>query len=135
MAEIKIYLTLIGDDLDFAVITKSIGLQPTQVRDKNEILGNGKLFGHCEWGLETELIRTDDLSDIPDSFLSILPCEPEVLLSLAHVFQAQWNILILIRVTDSFPAVCFSPEFVKKAADIEATIGLDVYLLNGTEDG
>ena len=129
MAEIKIYLTLIGDDLDPDIITKTVGLQPTEVRDKNEILGNGRLFSHCEWGIESELIRTEDLSDIPDSFLRILPCGSEVLLNLAHEFNAQWNILILIRVTESFPAVYFSPEFVKKAADIEATVGLDVYLL------
>ena len=134
MAEIQVYLTLAGDEFDSNYVTNVIGLSPTHLRDKNELLGNGRLFGHCEWSIETELIHTDDLSDILDSFFSILPCNPDVLSSVARRVNAQWSILILIKAVDSFPAVYFSQKFLKIAAEIEADIGLDVYLLQNTDD-
>lgn len=67
MAEIQGYLTLIGDDFDTALVSKLIGRLPTYVREKAEVLGNGQLFGHCEWGVETELIETDDLPPVSNS--------------------------------------------------------------------
>ncbi len=37
MAEIKAYVTLIGDTFDTKNVTAMIGIQPDKVRDKNEI--------------------------------------------------------------------------------------------------
>ena len=135
MAEIKVYLTLIGDDFDPNYVTKEIGIRPVYVREKNEILGNGRLFGHFEWGIETELMQTDDLSNIPDQLISTIPCGLDVLLHIAQKCKAQWNVLILVNVYDSFPALYFSKDFIQVAGYIGATVGFDVYLhLNQDED-
>ena len=134
MAEIKIYLTLIGDDFDCNYVTRIVGLQPSTLRDKNEVLGNGREFGHYEWGIETDLIHTDDLSDIPDKFVLTIPCSSKQLFSLAAELKAQWHILFLVEVYDVFPALYFSAEFIKFAADIGAQFGFDTYLYQGIKN-
>ena len=128
MAEIKIYLTLIGEELSIDHVTKRVGIAPAYVRDKNEILGNGRLFGHYEWGIETELIHTDDIADYPDKFISTIPCGPDVLAGIAKECDAHWHIMILVNVYDDFPALYFSSEFIKTAGEIGAEIGFDVYM-------
>ncbi len=129
MAEMQGYLTLIGNDFDTKHVTEVIGQLPTYVREKTEILGNGRAFGHCEWGVETEMFDTYELPPICDALMNILKCPTQLLRQVAVDCNAQWHILFLVRITDDFPALIFSPDFVKFAADINAGIGFDGYLL------
>lgn len=79
MAKIQGYLTLIGDDFDTALVSKLIGRLPTYVREKTEVLGNGQLFGHCEWGVGTELIETFDLQPVSDLLREMINCPTQLL--------------------------------------------------------
>lgn len=130
MAEIQGYLTLIGDDFDTALVSKLIGRLPTYVREKTEVLGNGQLFGHCEWGVETELMEAEDFQPVSDSLRGMLDCSAELLKKAAHDYNAEWSILYYVEVYDDFPVIYFSQNFIQFSAEIGAHIGADVYLLN-----
>lgn len=137
MAKMRGYLTLIGDDFETKHVTEVIGQEPPYVRERNEVLGNGRPFGHCEWGVITEMFDSFDLSPISDTLMNILTCPTHLLRQVAIDCNAQWNILFLVKVTDDdFPAIVFYPEFIKFAAEINAKIGFDTYLLmdSDTED-
>jgi len=127
MAEIKGYLSLIGDCIDLSKVSKMIPRAPTWQREKSEVLGNGRMFGHCEWGVETETILSNDLSTIENTIANLLPCPREELAEIACCFDSEWSILFLIRVSNEFPVLSLSSDFIKFAADINASIGFDVY--------
>ena len=97
MAEIQGHLTRIGDDFDTALVSKLIGRLPTYVREKTEVLGNGQLFGHCEWGVETALMEAEDFQPVSDSLREMLDCPAELLKKLLTiatqngVFCTMWS--------------------------------------------
>ena len=130
MAEIQGHLTLIGDDFDTALVLKLLGRLPTYVREKTEVLGNGQLFGHCEWGVETALMEAEDFQPVSDSLWEMLDCSAELLKKAAHDCNAEWSILYYVEVYDDFPVIYFSQNFIQFSAEIGAHIGADVYLLN-----
>ena len=47
---IELRLTLVGNDFNVELVTKTLGITPNFTRDKKEILKNGKEFGDTEWG-------------------------------------------------------------------------------------
>ncbi len=92
MAEVIVYLTLIGHDFDPEKVTRELGVIPTEVRYKNEVLNNGKMFGHTEWSYDTGKISTYDISNsfscIISKFSGIVNIMREVAdlyLSLIHI--------------------------------------------------
>lgn len=130
MAEIQGHITLIGDDFDISSVTNNIAYSPTWVKRKTDILGNGRPFGHCEWGLETEMLIADELLPVADLLISLFKCSGQTLRQIACDCHAEWHILFLIKVTDDFPVIVLPPAIIKFAAEIDATIGFDVYMLN-----
>ena len=115
MAKIQGHLTLVGDDFDTALVSKMLGRLPTYVREKTEVLGNGQLFGHCEWGVETALIEAEDFQPVSDSLREMLDCSAELLKKLLTiatqngVFCTMWRFMmtsrlyISVRILSSFP--------------------------------
>ena len=115
MAKIQGHLTLVGDDFDTALVSKMLGRLPTYVREKTEVLGNGQLFGHCEWGVETALMEAEDFQPVSDSLREMLDCPAELLKKLLTiatqngVFCTMWRFMmtsrlyISVRILSSFP--------------------------------
>ena len=137
MAEIRAELTLIGDDFDLNYVTESLHMKPNYLRRKDEILRNGRFFGHVEWGILTKLYSTSDLSPIIEELLSKVTCPPEALCDIAQQCHAEWHIVILIRAFEdekfpgcwNFPSIYFPADFIKFCADIKAEMGLDTYII------
>ena len=131
MAEIKAYLTLIGDDFDLDGVSLSCGIHPTYTRHKNEKLGNGKRFGHTEWGIETDLLVTDDIENVLSELTSKITCSPQTLYEMAQKYSAEWHVLVLLRIfSGEMPVLFFSAEFIQLAAQLHAKIGFDTYVIN-----
>lgn len=129
MAEIKAYLTLIGDDFDPDDIYPLCGISPTYTRGKNDVLKNGRAFGHAEWGIETDLLVSDSLEDVLCELALKITCEPQILREIAEKCAAEWNVLILLRVFNGdIPVLYFPAEFIQLAAQLCAKIGFDTYL-------
>lgn len=133
MAKIQGNLTLIGDNFDTAYVSRMIGQFPPYVREKTEVLRNGQFFGHCEWGVGTEFVETDDLPPVSNLLRGMINCPTEVLKKVAQDCNAVWNILFNVDVYDDFPALFFDQEFIQFTAEIGGKIGFDVLLLNGPD--
>lgn len=133
MARIRGLLTLIGNDFETAYVSEMTGRLPTYVREKTEVLRNGQLFGHCEWGVETEVIETEELPPVSNLLRGMISCPTELLKKIAYDCDAQWNFLFDVDVYDDFPALYFNSEFIQFAAEIGGMIGFDVLLLNGPD--
>lgn len=129
MARIQGHITLIGDSFSTSAVTEAIGLSPMWERKATEILGNGRYFGHCEWGINTDMISADDLCVVSETLLHPLMDVWSYLGKIGADFNAEWHILFTVYVTDDFPVLVLPSEFVKLAAEINANIGFDVYLV------
>ena len=130
MADILIHFTLVGDYFDTSFVTKKTGIEPMWLREKDEVLGNGRLFGHTEWGIRTRMHTTCDVLPAIKELSSMLACSPCVLRELAHQCNAEWNLLVQMDIRDNkSPAVYFPAEFIKFCGEIGATIGLDMSIL------
>lgn len=123
----KGYLTLIGDDFDHSYVTETLGQSPQTLRLKEEVLKNGRLFGHCEWGVETEKVISEDFESLASELMNLLSCSRYIMKEVAQKCNAQWNILFYLKVIDEFPPIIFTNDFIQFSADIGAVIGFDGY--------
>ena len=96
MAEIKGHLTLIGKDFDPSYVSSFTHTAPTWFKSKHDVQGNGKLFGHTEWGVETDTFHTELLPEAATQLISSINCSREKLLELAQSLNAEGNILFSI---------------------------------------
>lgn len=130
MAQIRAYLTLIGDDFDANLVSKQIGLDADEVRVKDEVLGNGQLFGHTEWGIETRVEDCDEVGPVLQRLFDRVPCSPQILYEVSRRCMAEWHILILLKIYNADAPVIYFPEsIIQYAAQIHAQIGFDCYIL------
>lgn len=129
MNEVKIYLTLIGKEFDPEAVSRQAGMEADTVRLPNEILKNGCRFGHTEWGIETGLIRGDELEPLLRSLLGRISCTPQRLARIAKKYRAKWHILIWISTYGSDPPMIYFPEdIIQFMAQMHAQIGFDNYI-------
>ena len=130
MAEMFASITLIGDYFDLNQITKQLGVSPNYQRRSSEILKNGRAFGHCEWGLTTEVFNAEEIVTVVNALMKTLLVPCDLLRQTAMDAHAKWNLLFTIYVYEDFPIVVLPPDFSKFAGEIDAAIGFDVYLCN-----
>lgn len=129
MAEAKIYLSLSGDRLDFAGIEKALHIKPSEIRQKGERLTNGKEFGHSEWVYESDIIETNDISELTAQF-DFFEKKTEEMRKVAEENKAKWSILFYVRgYEDDFPTLYLPSSFIEFAGKIGADIGFDQYFL------
>ena len=64
MARIQGHLTLIGKQFDTQKVSDWLGTQPTWERHPTEILNNGRMFGHTEWGVRTACFDSNDAKEM-----------------------------------------------------------------------
>ena len=130
MADIQAHFTLIGKTFDTQLVTERTGIMPSWVRQKDEVLKNGRFFGHTEWGIETEMFCTDDALPVIEQLSSLITSKPDTLKEVANECNAEWNILFSIDISnEDAPAVYFPAEFIEFCGEISATIGFDISIL------
>ena len=128
MAEIRVSLTLIGECYDPDYVTQRLQMTPDILRLPDERLGNGCLFGHTEWGIQTAIVVSDEVEVVLRSLWNRLNCNAHALKSLAEELNAQWHCLCYLRTQDgNLPAICFSSESIRFLAEIGAEMGFDTY--------
>ena len=132
MATIKIVLTLSGDDFDPCGIKGVDDSSATFFRRKDELLKNGRQFGHTEWGVRIGPTNTLDLPEELHKFVLRYAKKINKMLELAEKNDAEWGILIdIIATEDSLPAMYFPKEFINFASEIHADVGIDLGLYEG----
>ncbi len=130
MTTITMFLTLIGNNFDPAYVTDRLGIKPDEIRVKNEVLGNGRIFGHYEWGICSSKYETDFAKMAIDEVLERIYDKIPLFSVVAKEVMAEWHFLFTFDVYEDFPVVVFSKEFIQIAAELDAQIGFDVLLLN-----
>lgn len=125
-ARIKAHLTLVGDDFDPTDITLETGIKPTYIRYKDEILRNGRAFGHYEWGIESSMHIGFEIKPAVKELISMVTCDTASLAEIARKHNAQWDVLID---TDYSPSMVFDAEQIKFFAEIGASVGFDNYCM------
>ena len=126
MAQIRGHLTLIGENFDLPFVSQTLGVTPTWQKKAGDILGNGKAFGHCEWGVSTESFNTDDFSVVADALVNVSPSAYGAMVEIAKKTNSNWHILFSIDASGEFPVIVLSPLFSKFASEIGAEIGFDI---------
>lgn len=129
MAEIKAYVTLIGDAFDIKNVTAMMGIRPDSVRGKDETLPNGRCFGHTEWGIQTALMESDDVETVLKQLITRTNSKTDIMRKVAEDCHAVWNVLILVKVYDDLPLIVFSTDTIAYLHEIRAKIGFDTYML------
>lgn len=131
MNKIKAYLTLVGEDFNIEVVSKQIGILADTVRLPDELLKNGRRFGHTEWGIETTQEECEELEPLLRKLLAKLPCGPQRLRKIAQSHSAEWHVLIWITTYgNECPELYFPTDIIQFMADIHAQMGFDHYILN-----
>ena len=126
LAHIQAHLTLVGEDFDPADITLETGINPTYTRNKDEILRNGRAFGHYEWGIESSMHIGFEIKPAVKELISMVTCDTATLAEIARKHNAQWNVLIYTRCS---PAMVFDAEQINFFAEIGASVGFDNYCM------
>jgi hypothetical protein len=129
-----VWFALRGDGLDPADITARTGLTPT----KAWRVGDGRPHGgtaHSDnvWLLDSGRPRSDEFHDCLNALLALLrPSWPE-LVALGQEFAAEVGAAIYCYEAQG-PLVQVSPEASAALAELNATLGFDLYALPTMED-
>ena len=130
MTKAQIHITLIGEDFNTKEVTEALDITPQYIREKEEILNNGRRFGHTEWGISTKIEEIDDLHTFFQQFMSGFKDKFDLMKKVADNSNAQWNLLFELDVTDGcFPSIYFDSESINEISRLNASMGFDVLIL------
>lgn len=128
---VSTHLTLSGDEFDIGYVSDILATQPDYIRYKDEVLKNGRKFGHTEWGIETDYEVSLDVEEQFKKLHTRIIEKVEILARLREECNAEWSILFVIKIENGeAPAMHLSKETIKFAAMIDAEIDFDVYVLS-----
>ena len=131
MAQIRAYLTLIGAEFNTDFVTSQIGIQPDEIRQKDEMLPNGKRFGKTQWGVHTDKISTDELAPVLRKLIERFDCGTACLRGLLSTCNAEWHLLILLEVyNEERPVLYFPSDVIHFLGEIDAQVGFDDYMFS-----
>ena len=133
---VSAHLTLIGDDFDQQLVSRRLGITPTYLRRRDEVLGNGRLFGHAEWGVGSDTESSWDIEVQLEKVLSHFRGMEEEMLRLTKECNAEWHIVIVIMIENGdVPVIMFSQRLTEFCSKTGAVVGFDIYVLSARSDG
>lgn len=130
MSKVQIHLTLIGNEFDTEKVSEILGINPQYVRQKNELLGNGRCFGHTEWGISSNIETDDSLHSALSFFFQRLENKIDLMREIAVANDANWHLLFEVDVIDkSFPVTYIDSNQIDIIHRLNASMGFDVLML------
>jgi len=125
---VKVSFTIYSDRLDHDGITQRLSINPTYIRYRTERLKNGRVFGHDEWGINTEYEDSYDIEAQLSKIVNKLTCKKNEIKELCKEFSAKCSFVVVVKVeNDIFPSIGLTSSFMKFAGEIGADIGFDMY--------
>ena len=122
--------TLCANSFNHDMINKKLNIVPNYARYKDEILKNGRLFGHDEWGIETNFEESHDIDFQLSKITNILTGKESLIKSICEEYNAKCCFLIVIKVrNDTFPAMGITVRQMEFASKINAEIVITPYYL------
>ena len=133
---IELRLTLVGNDFNVELVTKTLGITPNFTRDKKEILKNGKEFGDTEWGVAFQKHPSWDIEEHFNEMLRLFKGKEEKLVEVAEKCNAEWNLVYVIEIENGDkPAIGFTKSMISFLYDIKAEVGFDYYIYSLYQEG
>ena len=127
---VTVSFTLIGDDFDANHVTQVLGVQPTVIQNRNDLLKTGKPCGYTAWEIETQLEESTDTEVQLNKVIAPFFDKVDLLNRLRKECNAEWQVLIVVYSSeDGPPMIGFSREQLKFLGAIEAKVDFDFYVL------
>lgn len=139
-SEVSVSLTLTGIDLEPEKITEEIGIKPSEIWRKGELVDPRAIIRYKEngWRLLSPLENSNRIAD---------PNDLEILTrSLLEKLQPVWDNVVktcsqyytelncVIYVSDQVPAIHFDADILEKLQQLNAAIDVDLYVLPEPEE-
>ncbi|MCL2153535.1 MAG: DUF4279 domain-containing protein [Oscillospiraceae bacterium] len=129
-------LALCGDDFDVDYVSNKLGINPTHIRNKDEVLNNGRRFGQTEWAVEFERECSYSIENQYQKIMSMVKDKTDLLSELCAECNATWHIAFYIYIENGdVPSPYLTKEFIAFAAAIGATVDFDIYVLSSRAEG
>ncbi len=119
-----------GLELDPQHITTSLGMLPSKTWRVGELLIEQAILRHKDngWMIASDLPLSCDLQEHVKSVMERLQPGWQVLMELCTSYDAEINCVVKSYGGDR-PAILFEKDIVKLAADLNAAINIDLYVL------
>ena len=128
-------LTLIGDDFDLDYVTKQLEIIPNYTRYKTEVLRNGNMFGHTEWGMCFESHPSWYLEDLFNEMYQVFKNKEKLLANVAKQCNAEWNAVYIVEIKNGdIPVLLFKKNMIDFFHEIGAEVGFDMYICPDNEE-
>jgi len=128
---VVVSFTLGGKDFDVDHVTQMLETQPTYCRTKNEVLGNGRLFGYTKWGTLTQREESTDVEIQVNKAIAPFLDKASLLNQLRLECEAEWQLTIVVYVEeDEPPFMGFTREQMRFLGSIEAEVDFDFYIMS-----
>ena len=131
-SELSVQFTLRGVDLNPDDVTRLLGLQPTEawrVGDRITAIRVPRFFSDSAWRLHSGLPDTTDLEEQVKSLLDRLEPVWDVAVELGKKHYAEFSCVVYSYGGDR-PAISFDNEVIKRLAELNATLDVDLYILS-----
>jgi hypothetical protein len=123
---VRVDFWLSGDNYNLDDATRAVGIEPTQTRKKEDFRLQD--FAAVEWHYSTGDQHSLDIEDQLLQIQNVLENRSEQIRQFCNKNKVKTGFWVVIHSRDeNLPGTEIHREFVKLAASLEATIGLDIY--------
>jgi len=126
--EVRATIRLCGDDLDPAVVTNLLGVDPTFAARKGDVRPSGSsavIQRTGVWCLSSKVARDTELEEIIASLLARLPDAGSTWDQLVHVAQIEVYCALFLEGPNR--GVSLSSQLLRKLSDRHLELGIDIY--------
>ena len=132
--EISVYFLLTGKELDPQTITDKLGIAPTKTFRAGELIQPkaSPQWRQNGWLLESKLHKSAELEEHIEFILEKLQPGWNILKELGQIYEAAFDCVVYVY--EYVPALCWEKNIVKKVAELNARIDVDlIYSTVGSE--
>ena len=124
--EIKIDFSIVGEHIDFEDITLSIGITPTNTREKEDY--KIKEYAKDSWSLSTGYINAMEISSVFESLINGLFGKEDIINRLIDKYSLEPLFIVVIKADlDNRPEFILCSKCIKFASAVGADIHFDLY--------
>lgn len=128
----RVYLSILGDQFDPAALTALVGLAPTEMGIKGELIKGRRIpCRESFWSLHAEPSTDLDLEEVYKPLLRQLAGKERIMhqFMLEHRLEAVFNIVVYIA-NNQTPGLHFNRAFLTCVHELQAEIDIDSYIVD-----
>ena len=127
---VRASLRIVGECFDVQRVTDTLEVTPSRTWNKGEPIRNsGKNYTCTTWIYATESVESQDINTSIKEIEELFYAKTDMIAALKKQYELYVSIDICIMIENGEPpAIYFEPEFIKFAAEIDATIDVDTYV-------